>query len=46
MKAKQFIRMMAIMLVALLAGTSPTWAAWEYQTTEDDEGGGYYQFRS
>ena len=37
--------MMAVVLVALLAGTSPTWA-WSYNATYNDDGGGTYTFRS
>ena len=45
MKTNQLIRMMAVVLVALLAGTSPTWA-WGYEDWNFDEGGGRYYFRS
>ena len=44
MKTKQLIRTMAVVLIALLAGTSPTWA-WDYQDTFTDDGGEQCTFR-
>ena len=46
MKTKHFIKQMAVTLVMLMAGTSPTWAWWSYDETHDDPGGGTYTFRS
>ncbi len=46
MKTKHFLRMMAVVLVALLAGSTTALADWKYQTTADDSGGGSYDFRS
>ena len=46
MKTKHFLRMMAVVLVALLAGSTTALADWQYQTTADDSGGGSYDFRS
>ena len=43
MKAKRLVRIMALVLVALVAGTSPSWS-WEYIDWENDEGGGRYDF--
>ena len=43
MKAKRLVRTMAVVLVALVAGTSPSWS-WEYIDWENDEGGGRYDF--
>ena len=37
---------MAVTLMMLMAGTSPTWAWWSYDETHDDPGGGTYTFRS
>ena len=45
MKTRQFIRQLAVTLVVLMAGASPTWA-WSYQVEPSDEGGGTYVFRS
>ena len=46
MKTKHFIQQMAVTLMMLMAGTSPTWAWWSYDETHDDPGGGTYTFRS
>ncbi len=46
MKTKHFIKQMAVTLMMLIAGTSPTWAWWSYDETHDDPGGGTYTFRS
>ncbi len=45
MKTKQLIRVMAVALVALLVGASPTWA-WGYEDWDYDDGGGTFNFRS
>ena len=37
---------MLVMVVLLMASTSPTWAWWSYDETHDDPGGGTYTFRS
>ena len=37
---------MAVTLMMLMAGTSPTWAWWSYDETHGDPGGGTYTFRS
>ena len=46
MKTNHFIQQMAVTLMMLMAGTSPTWAWWSYDETHDDPGGGTYTFRS
>ena len=46
MKTKHFIQQMAVTLMMLMAGTSPTWAWWSYDETHGDPGGGTYTFRS
>lgn len=46
MKTKHFIQQMAVTLMMLMAGISPTWAWWSYDETHDDPGGGTYTFRS
>ena len=45
MKTIQLYRMMASVLVALLAGSSPSWA-WGYDDWNFDDGGGSYTFHS
>ena len=45
MKANRLTKMMAMVLIALLAGASPSWA-WGYVDWDFDEGGGRYYFRS
>ena len=44
MKTNHLIRQLAVVLVALLAEASPTWAAWEHDETITDDGGGTYRF--
>ena len=45
MRTRQFIRQLAVTLMVLMAGVSPSWA-WSYEKEFSDEGGGTYVFRS
>ena len=46
MKTKQTIRLTAVVLMALMAGVSPMWAAWNFEEEGlTDDGGGTYNFR-